>query len=73
MGAAALGTYKLVMFVTGAGFVTNLIATVLAIGVAVVVYFALVFALKVMSPDEVKQLPAGNKIYALLVKTRLYR
>lgn len=73
MGAAALGTYKLVMLITGAGFVTNLIATVLAIGVAVVVYFALVFALKIMSPDEVKQLPAGNKIYALLVKTRLYR
>ena len=73
MGAAALGTYKLVTLVTGAGFVANLIATVLAIGVAVVVYFALVFALKVMSPDEVKQLPAGDKIYKLLVKTRLYK
>ncbi len=73
MGAAALGTYKLVTLAAGTGFVANLIATVLAIGVAVVVYFALVFALKVMSPDEVKQLPAGDKIYSLLVKTRLYK
>ena len=73
MGGAAFGTYKLVTLVIHGGFVPNLIATVLAIIVAAIVYLALVFALKIMSPDEVKQLPAGNKVYGLLVKTRLYK
>lgn len=73
MGAAAVGVYKLIMLVLHGGFVQNLISTVIAIGVAVVVYFVLVFALKIMNEDEVKQLPAGNKIYNLLLKTKLYK
>ena len=73
MGGAAFGIYKLITLIIHGGFVSNLIATVLAIVVAAIVYFALVFVLKIMSPDEVKQLPAGNKIYSVLTKTGLYK
>ena len=73
MGAAAVGVYKVIMLAIGGGFVNNLTATVIAIGAGAVVYFVAIFALKIMTEDEVKQLPAGNKIYNLLVKTKLYR
>lgn len=73
MGAAAIGVYKLVMLVLKSGFSANLIAVIIAVIIAAAVYFAMVFALKILSADEVKQLPAGNKIYRVLVKTGLYK
>lgn len=73
MGAAAVGAYKVIMLILHDGFVNNLIATVISIGIAAVIYFAAIFALKIMTEDEVKQLPAGNKIYSLLSKTKLYK
>jgi stage V sporulation protein B len=72
MGAAAAGVYKLFAYLLGSGFVNNLISTVAAIIAAVVVYLVLVFALKILSPDEVRQLPAGRKIYGILVKIGIY-
>lgn len=72
MGAAAIGVYKLLMLVLSAGFVSNLIAAIISIAVAAVLYFFLVFALKILSAEEVKQLPMGNKIYRGLVKINLY-
>ena len=73
MGVVAIGVYKGIMLALHGGFVNNLIATVIAIVIAAIVYFAAVFALKIMNEDEVKQLPAGNKVYGLLVKTKLYK
>ncbi len=73
MGAAAVGVYKLCTLVTGDSFAGNFIATIISIGVAAVVYFALVFGLKILSPDEVMQLPAGNKLYGLLKKMKFYK
>ncbi|MCD8181177.1 MAG: polysaccharide biosynthesis protein [Firmicutes bacterium] len=73
MGAAAIGAYKLVMLAFTEGFVSNLIATIIAIAVAVVVYFFMVFALKILSKQDVKQLPAGGSIYRGLVKLKIYK
>ncbi|MCH5210315.1 MAG: polysaccharide biosynthesis protein [Oscillospiraceae bacterium] len=72
MGAAAVGVYKLIILVLHEGFTSNLIATLIAIAVAAVVYFFMVFVMKILSAEEVKQLPAGNKIYKGLVKIRIY-
>lgn len=73
MGAAAAVVYKAITLILGAGFVMNLIATVIAIAAAAVVYFALVFGLHILSDDEVRELPAGNKIYSLLKKLKFYK
>ncbi len=73
MGASALSAYKLIMTALGTGFIANLAATIIAIAVAAAVYFLMVFALKILSPDEVKQLPAGGKIYSVLVRVGLYK
>ncbi|MBQ6530213.1 MAG: polysaccharide biosynthesis protein [Clostridia bacterium] len=73
MGAVAIGVYKLVTLVLKTGFIGNLVATLLAVAIAAVVYFVLVFVLKILSEDEVKQLPAGNKVYSLLIRFGLYK
>ena len=72
MGIAAIAVYKAIMFVIQDGFVQNLTATIISITVAVIVYFLSVFRLRILSADEVKQLPAGNKIYLGLIKLGLY-
>ncbi|MCI8979405.1 MAG: polysaccharide biosynthesis protein [Clostridia bacterium] len=72
MGIAAIAVYKAIMFVIQDGFVQNLAATIISIAVAVIVYFLSVFRLRILSADEVKQLPAGNKIYRGLIKIGLY-
>lgn len=73
MGAAAIGVYKLLALLLGLGFIPNLISTAIAVVIAAVIYFALVFGLHILSPDEVIQLPGGNKIYGILTKLHFYK
>lgn len=73
MGAVAFGMYTLLAKVMGAGYINNLIATVVSIGVSAVVYFGFVFALRIMSKDDILLLPAGGRILNLLTKLKLYR
>lgn len=73
MGAVAIGAYKLAMLALKSGFIANLVSVAIAVVIAAIVYFAMVFALKILSEDEVKQLPAGDKIYRGLVKIGLYK
>lgn len=62
MGLSAVGVHKLCIIITG----SNFISTVLGILVAVLVYAVLVFALKLLTKEEVEMLPMGNKISGLL-------
>ncbi len=73
MGAVSVGVYKGIMLVLSMGFVSNLIATLISIIVSAIIYLLCVFVLKILSPEEVKQLPMGNKIYSSLVKLKLYK
>ncbi|MBR0360589.1 MAG: polysaccharide biosynthesis protein [Clostridia bacterium] len=73
MGAVAFGMYTLLAKVMGAGYINNLITTVVSIGVSAVVYFGFVFALRIMSKDDILLLPAGGRILRLLIKLKLYR
>lgn len=73
MGGVAFGVFTLLSSVMGTGYINNLIATVVSIAVAAVVYFALVLVLHIMSKEDILLLPAGTKIYKLLTKFKLYR
>lgn len=72
MGIAAAAVYKGIMLVISESFASNLIATVISIVIAAVIYFFMVFRLNILSADEIKQLPAGNKIYKKLKKLKFY-
>ena len=73
MGGVAFGIFTLLSAFMGTGYINNLIATVVSIAVAAVVYFALVLVLHIMSKEDILLLPAGTKIYRLLTKFKLYR
>lgn len=72
MGIAAAAVYKGIMLVISESVASNLIATVISIVIAAVIYFFMVFRLNILSADEIKQLPAGNKIYKKLKKLKFY-
>lgn len=74
MGVTAFGVYKLVYSITsGTGYVANLIAAAVAIGVSAVVYIVLILVLKTMSKNDIMLLPGGNRIYNLLTKFKIYK
>ena len=64
MGAAAFAAFKLIFLVTS----SNDISTLLSIIVGVVVYGALVLSLKVITEDEIRRLPKGDKLVKVLDK-----
>lgn len=73
MGIASVLTYKGCAMILGSGFIPNLISTMVAVVLSVVVYFIAVFTLKIMDEDEIKQLPMGNKVYSAVKKMKLYK
>ncbi len=73
MGVAAVIVYSALHAVLGAGYASNLIASLTAIAVAAVIYVVLLLALKIMSKDDIMLLPAGAKLYSLLVKAKIYK
>ncbi len=62
MGICTWGCYKLLYIVTS----SNAISTMLAIGVAVVVYGLLILLLKGISREELARMPKGDKLVKLL-------
>lgn len=65
MGAAAWASHGLFSRVLGAGYLRQSLATLLAIGVAVVVYLILVIALRIITREDLKLVPKGDKIARL--------
>ena len=62
MGAAAWGVYGLVFKLIA----SNTISLVLAMGIAVVIYFALILLLRAINKDDLSLMPKGDKIGKLL-------
>lgn len=73
MGVTAVLVYKGCTLIIGTGFIMNLISTLIAIFAAAVIYFILVFGLHILSEEEIKQLPAGEKIHRGLQKLHFYK
>lgn len=48
------------------------IATILAIGIAVIIYVVMVIILRIFDEDEITMLPYGTKIYKILKKLGIY-
>lgn len=73
MGAAAFGIYHGISALAGSGYVNNLISAMAAIMIAAAVYISLIIIMHIMDKDDILLLPAGNKIYSLLVKAGFYK
>ena len=67
MGAVSKILYEAVMLLTG----LNIVAVLVSIVVAVLVYFILVFVFGVLNKDEVEMIPMGNKMYSLAKKMHI--
>lgn len=65
MGICAFGTHKLLLGVLG-----NSLATMMAIMVGGVVYVVLIFALKAITKEELRNMPGGNKIVNVIDKIK---
>lgn len=64
MGLVTWGVYSLLFALTS----SNIISLAISIVIAVIVYFAMVILLKVLSEEEIKMLPMGEKIVKFLNK-----
>lgn len=62
MGIGAFASYRLLFMITG----SNGVSTLLSIGIAVVVYGALILLMKGITKDEISRLPKGDKLVRLL-------
>ena len=54
------------------GIIAEKLATIIAIVSAVVIYALAVVVLRVFTKQEIKMLPAGNKICMILEKLKIY-
>ncbi|MBR2132358.1 MAG: oligosaccharide flippase family protein [Oscillospiraceae bacterium] len=66
MGGSAWASYGLISRVLSGGYAASSLATFCAIGIAVVVYFILVVALRIITYEDLKMIPKGEKIARLL-------
>ena len=55
------------------GMIGNSLATIVSIGVGAIVYVVLVFALGVISKEDLLKMPKGNKIYRVIKKLKLMK
>jgi stage V sporulation protein B len=66
MGAAAYGIYRICF-----GKLGNFISTMLAICVAVIVYFVLLIKLKGIEAEEMQEMPGGTRLLGVARKLHL--
>ncbi|MBQ7794644.1 MAG: polysaccharide biosynthesis C-terminal domain-containing protein, partial [Clostridia bacterium] len=69
MGIFALAVYKLRYAVSS----SNILALLTSILADVCVYAMLLLAMKILAPEEIEQLPMGNKLLAIAKKLPFYR
>ena len=65
MGICAFGAHKLLN-----GFLGNSMSTLIAVMVGVIVYAAMVIAIKVVTSEELEMMPKGNKLNSLIRKIK---
>ena len=64
-------SYYLYILMLGS-IISTKIVTILAIGIAVIIYAVLVVILKIFDEDEITMIPYGTKIYKILKKLGIY-
>ena len=66
MGAAAWASHGLFGKFLHGGYVKESLCTMLAVGIAVIVYFVLVIAMRMITKEDLKMVPHGAKIAKIL-------
>lgn len=69
---AIMGICSYFTYLALKGIIIEKMATIIAITVAVIVYVLSVIILKVFTKEEIKMLPAGDKIVRILEKIKIY-
>lgn len=69
MGGAAWAIYGLVYRVLGAGWLKMALSMMVAVGVAVIIYAIAVITLRVITKEDMKMIPGGEKVAKLLRMT----
>jgi len=70
-GMMAIVSYGAYMLLNG--IIAPKLATIIALGVAVIVYVLSIIVLRVFSEEDIQMLPFGNKIYGFLLKIGVYK
>lgn len=74
MGGVAFGLYTLIhSLLGGTGYTANLIASLIAIAAAGIIYIALILLFRTMDKNDILLLPSGAKIYNVLRRIGIYR
>ena len=60
------------LYINIIGIIGTKLATIISIGVAIIVYALSVAVLKILTKEEVLMLPLGSKIYKILNKMKIY-
>ena len=72
IAVAIMGICSYFSYLTLSGIIAGKLATIIAIIIAVIVYALAIVALKVFSKEEIQMMPAGEKIYKVLRKLKIY-
>ena len=67
-----MGICSYFSYLTLCGIIVQKLATIIAIVIAVIIYALAIVALKVFSKEEIKMIPAGEKICKVLEKLKIY-
>ena len=67
-----MGICSYFIFSVASGIIIEKLATIIAIVSAVIIYVLAIIVLKVFAKEEIKMMPAGNKILTVLEKLKIY-
>ena len=67
-----MGICSYFVYLQLSGIIIERMATIIAIVVAVIIYVISVVVLRIFTKEEIKMLPAGEKIVKILEKIKIY-
>lgn len=72
IATAIMGICSYFVYTNILGIISGKLATIVALGVAVIIYGLAIVALKIFKKEEILMLPAGDKIAKILEKLKIY-
>ena len=72
IATAMMGICSYFMYLVLSGIIAEKLATILAIIFAVIIYGLAIIVLKVFTKEEIRMIPAGDKICSILTKLKIY-
>lgn len=72
IATAIMGICSYYIYILLLGIISEKMATIIAIVLAVIIYALAVIALKIFSKEELKSIPFGDKAVKILEKLKIY-